>query len=88
METNGGGMSVLLDFLEKLERASIHYVLSAPTLGYRALMVSATIPGERWEVEFFEDGTFQVEIFNKSSGVLSESQSTAKINGLDDLLEH
>jgi len=33
-----------------------------------ALMVSVAIPGERWEIEFFDDGHVEVERFT-SNGV-------------------
>lgn len=33
-----------------------------------ALMVSVAIPGERWEIEFFDDGQVEVERFT-SNGV-------------------
>jgi hypothetical protein len=32
-------------------------------------MVEAHVPGERWEIEFFEDGEIEVEIF-RSDGSL------------------
>ena len=54
----------LTDFLTRLKDASIYYELSDPT---GAIMVEITVPGERWEVEFHEDGQIGVEVF-KSRG--------------------
>lgn len=34
-----------------------------------ALMVSVAVPGERWEIEFFEDGHVELERF-RSQGVV------------------
>jgi len=43
-----------------------------------SIMVLIAVPGERWEVEFFEDGRIELEIFGNSSAVFSVT--------LDDLL--
>lgn len=34
-----------------------------------AIMVLVAVPGERWEVEFFADGTIDVEVFVSTGGV-------------------
>jgi len=57
----------LLSFLERLRAAHIHYTLSDPTQG--AIMVDISVPGERWEVEFHEDGLIGVEVFASVQGV-------------------
>lgn len=57
---------VVFDFLAKLDVVKIYYSLSSPT--DRAIMVNIAVPGERWEVEFHEDGEVSVEVF-KSEGV-------------------
>lgn len=61
MNGREGVFKTLLDFLEKLEAAHIYYRLSATTP--RAIMVNIDVPGERWEVEFREDGAVEVEVF-------------------------
>lgn len=51
----------LLDFLARLDAAKIHY-----TLGHfrdETIAVEIAVPGERWEVEFFADGSVEVEVF-------------------------
>lgn len=50
----------LLVFLDELERASISYRLAYVR---DSSMVLVTVPGQRWEVEFFEDGHVEVERF-------------------------
>lgn len=60
-------MKALLDFIDRLGRAGLHYELSAPT--DRAVMVSVWVPGEYWEVEFHEDGDVGVEVFRSVNGV-------------------
>ena len=52
----------LTNFLDRLDEADIHYSLSS--LREAAVMVSVSISGERWEVEFMSDGEIEVEIFS------------------------
>jgi hypothetical protein len=66
---NGGSIADLLRFLTRLKDAQIHYALSDPTEG--AVLVEVSVPGERWEVEFHDDGRVSVEIF-VSKGVQSD----------------
>ena len=54
-------MSHLLAFLARVEEARIAYRLEHNR--DEAIMVILAIPGERWEVEFFENGTVEIEIF-------------------------
>ena len=68
----------LLSFLNDLRESKITY-----RLGHHrddAIMVEIAVPGERWEVEFFEDGTVETEVF-KSDG------SIQGISSLADLLQ-
>jgi hypothetical protein len=57
----------LLSFLGHLKNAHIHYTLADPT--ECSVMVEISVPGERWEVEFHEDGRISVEVFVSSGGV-------------------
>jgi hypothetical protein len=59
--TPTGTIHDLLEFLTRLRAARIYYVLSDPTEG--AVMVEISVPGERWEVEFHQDGRIGVEVF-------------------------
>jgi hypothetical protein len=56
----------LLDFLDKLDAASIYYTLGHSTP--RAIMVHISVPREYWEVEFEENGEVGVDVF-RSLGV-------------------
>ena len=53
-------MDPLLAFLRRLEEHQIHYRLNKVR---DAIMVEVAIPGQRWEVEFFPDGSIEVEEF-------------------------
>jgi hypothetical protein len=60
-------ISDLISFIRKLKAAKIFYRLSDPTAG--AIMVEIAVPGERWEIEFHEDGQIGVESFVSSGGM-------------------
>jgi hypothetical protein len=61
-------ISDVLAFLERLKAAQIHYRISDHTQG--AIMIEVAVPGERWEIEFHEDGRIGAEVFVSSNGVL------------------
>jgi len=67
----------LLSFLNELRKGKIHYRLDQ----FRddAIMVEIAVPGERWEVEFLDDGTVEAEVF-RSDGTIHDSSA------LDDLI--
>ena len=64
------GLGKLLRFLERLEVERVHYTLAH----FReSVNVLVSVPGERWEVEFFEDGAVEVEVFtSRGSGLEGE----------------
>ncbi len=64
-------MHKLLNFLDRLEDAKISYRLEHVR---DSILVSLAIPGERWEIEFFEDDHTETEIF-RSSGVILRDES-------------
>ena len=67
-------MDAFFDFIAELEGLGVHYEIgyhTAPELGpgYRTVTVYVTASAvERWEVEFHDDGTVDVERF-ASSGI-------------------
>lgn len=62
----------LTAFLDRLERANIHYDLAYCRQG--AVMVQIAVPGERWEVEFMGDGRMDIEKF-KSDGTIIDGST-------------
>lgn len=50
----------LLEFLDRLEDAKIDYRLAHIR---DSIMVEMVVPGERWKVEFFENGQIAIERF-------------------------
>jgi len=56
----------VIGFLETLDKGSVWYQL----LHVRdSLMILLAVPGERWEVEFFEDGHIELERFRSTSDI-------------------
>jgi len=66
----------LLDFLNKLRESKIHFALSQ--IREESIMVHISVPGERWEVEFMNDGTIETEIFH-SKGEIGGKESLEKL---------
>jgi hypothetical protein len=62
----------LLDFLNRLDTAKMSYRLTH--FREETVAVELAIPGERWEVEFFADGSIEIERF-RSSGSVSADES-------------
>ncbi|AMA72806.1 MULTISPECIES: hypothetical protein [Aneurinibacillus] len=61
----------LIRFLNKLEENHIFYKLGK--VRNEAIMVEVAVPGQRWEIEFMEDGTVEVEKFI-SNGEIYDSK--------------
>lgn len=63
------GMSspTLHEFIRELEDTGTHYMLT-PT-GAGAVVVQVALPGERWEVEFFEDQEPEAKVFRSDGTV-------------------
>jgi len=70
----------LLKFLFALEKHKIAYRLEHNRAD--AVMVLVSVPGERWEVEFFEGGSVEVERFGGSSGVESGPEASRLLEQL------
>ena len=52
--------------LQQLERARIHYSLTR--VRDDTVMIQAVVPGRRYEIEVFSDGSIEVEIFGTNGG--------------------
>ena len=64
-------MDRLLPFLDRLEEKKIYYRLNRVR---DAIMVEVAVPGERWEIEFFEDNHIEVERFVSDGEILDERE--------------
>jgi hypothetical protein len=70
------GLQKLLEFTKRLDSCKIHYLLDRPR--DEAVMVRVDVPGERWEVEFFNDGRVEVEVF-RSNGTVEGEESLGRL---------
>ena len=61
----------LMAFLGNLEQGKISYNLAHNR--DNAIMVIIVVPGERWEVEFLDDGSVEVERFISNGEIYGES---------------
>jgi len=59
----------LLKFLSRLKESNIYFKLEY--IREETIMVDVTVPGQRWEIEFFDDGSIKVERFASIRGIES-----------------
>ena len=62
-------VSELNSFLNKLAERSIFYRLSK--IRPESIMVEVAVPGQRWEVEFMEDGSVEIEKFIWTEAIMT-----------------
>jgi hypothetical protein len=68
---NKNGFIKLTNFLVQLEQSKIHYTLAHHR--DEAIMVMVATPGQRWEIEFFNDGSVEIERFTSRDGIEEEA---------------
>jgi hypothetical protein len=66
-DVTGGIFGWLLDLLNRLDRAHIHYELAHTRPD--SVMTDVAVPGWRWEIEFMADGSLDIERYRSVSGV-------------------
>ena len=76
-------MLKLLELLNRLNERRISYRLEHNRA--EAIMVLITIPGQRWEVEFFEDGKIEVERFEDGKIEVERFMGHPTIDGPEQL---
>jgi hypothetical protein len=69
-------LAKLTSFLDRLDEADIFYTLTSIREG--AIGVNISVPGERWEVEFLDDGDVEVEVY-LSEGELRDFDSVESL---------
>jgi hypothetical protein len=62
----------LLSFLTRLKAVHISYSLKQ--IREETIMVLIRVPGQHWEVEFFGDGSIEVEIFESGGEIYDEKK--------------
>ncbi|KJR97698.1 MAG: hypothetical protein VR68_12325 [Peptococcaceae bacterium BRH_c4a] len=54
-------LNELMRLLNKLEEKRIYYRINK--IRSESIMIEVVIPGQRWEIEFMENGTIEIEKF-------------------------
>lgn len=67
----------LLDFLVRLDDRKNHYTLAHHR--EEAIMIFVSVPGERWEVEFFADAHVEVEVFKSFGAGLEDENALERL---------
>lgn len=62
----------MIRFLNKLEERSIYYQLNK--IRNESILIEVAVPGQRWEIEFMEDGTVEIEKFISDGGFYSDKE--------------
>jgi hypothetical protein len=57
----------LLDYLNRLDKAGVHYVLKHTRPD--SVMIDVSLPSWRWEIEFMADGFVDIERYQSVAGV-------------------
>ncbi len=70
-----------MSFLNKLEEEKIYFKLNKVR---DSIMVEVVVPGQRWEVEFFQDNHVEVEKFISNGKIYGEDQIDALFNEFSD----
>lgn len=65
-------MEGLIDFLNKLEKNKIFFHLSK--IRSESLLVEVTIPGQRWEIEFLDNGAVEIEKFISDGQIFDKNE--------------
>lgn len=64
----------LLDTIASLQRAKIPYSLAVTRDD--AITILATVPGQRWEIDVFRNGSVDLDVFQSEGGIQSEERLT------------
>jgi hypothetical protein len=71
----------VLSFIQELRARKLHFSIDVARVD--AIMVTVAVPGELWEVEFFEDGSVEVERY-KSDGTIFGRESLTELYAFAD----
>lgn len=69
-------MQEFLDFIRQLRIRRLHYTIDVAR--DNAVMVTVAVPGQLWEVEFFDDGSVDVERY-VSDGTITGRDALADL---------
>ena len=73
---DGSSLSEVLALLARLTEFGASFRLREARAG--ALMVEVSVPGERWEIEFFDDRPIEIERF-RSTGAITSAEALSEL---------
>ncbi len=82
---SASGMDVLKDlnnFLNTLEDNKIFYRLSK--IRRESVMVEVAVPGQRWEIEFMDNGSIEIEKFFSEGTIHGSEELQVLIDNFSD----
>ncbi|GAC1319126.1 MAG: hypothetical protein NVSMB14_16350 [Isosphaeraceae bacterium] len=74
---NESSNSKLFEVIQTLRRAEIHFSLCVTR--EQAITILAAVPGERWEIDVFRDGSVELEVFRSDGDIQTEERLAARI---------
>ncbi len=72
----------LIQFLNTLEEKKIYYRINKTRTS--SIMIEVTIPGQRWEIEFMDDGSVEIEKFVSNGEMYSKEELVVLLNEFSD----
>lgn len=75
-------INTINNFLNRLIENKIYFRLSK--VRSESIMVEVCVPGQRWEIEFMEDGTMEIEKFISNGIIYDESELNVLFNEFSD----
>ncbi len=81
---SGGAFRVLLEIMDKLRESNIYFELSSNGQP-DAVLIQVAVPGARWEIEVFENGEVEFEIFSGGGHILGRDELWRKIEEQKDV---
>jgi len=70
------------NFLNTLEENKIYYRLNK--IRPESIMIEVAVPGQRWEIEFIEDGTIDIEKFISDGAFYGKEELEVLLNKFSD----
>ena len=74
-------MKDIIGFLNRLEENKIYFRLNKIRDG---ILVEVTVPGQRWEVEYFGDGSIEIEKFTSDGTIFDERELVVLFQNFSD----
>jgi hypothetical protein len=75
-------MSDFIEFLNRLEEKKIYYKLNK--IRDESILVNVVVPGQRWEIEFMNDGSIEIEKFISNGKIYNENEISILFKNFSD----